>query len=450
MTQTAGILVRGRFVLTSAQPESISAGAVRIVGSRIDAVGTWDDLRGTFPDDTAAGGPNDIVVAGFVNTHGHFSEALITGFSKQHTLWEWIDALIAPVAPHLNQEMAYVGTLLSGIQMLQSGVTTTNDMFVCDPPEDGATTPGVVRALEELGLRGIVSFGAGDVRGAAIESIMDEHAALAEAAAASSLSHFRAGIAALGAQSDDLFSHSVKLAEEVGGSHIHLQEIREEVTAVRARHGVTPVEHCARKGLFAAPTTAAHCVWVDDNDRRLLADHGVGVAHNPVSNMILASGVCPVAELRSLGVPVGIGVDGAANNDRQDMLEAIKTATLLQRVTQLQATALSARDAIEMATIEGARTLGIDDETGSLIAGKAADLVVFDGETAALANAHDPFEAVVYAAGPREVKEVWVAGVRVVEHGRVTTVDPAEVAERSRPLSRKLVETSGVGTTGER
>lgn len=444
MNQARGTLVRGKFVLTSTQPELIPEGAVRIVGDRIDVVGSWNELRVAFPDDVEAGGPNDIVVPGFVNTHGHFSEALVTGIAKEHTLWEWIGALIAPIAPHLDEEMAYVGTLLAGIQMLQSGITTTNDMFVCDPQPGRTTTPGVVRALDDLHLRGVVSFGAGDIRGASIPLIMDEHAALAEAASESRFSRFRVGIAALGAQSDELLGESLKLALESGGSHIHLQEVREEVTAIRLRHGVTPIGHCARIGLFEAPTIAAHCVWVDEADILSLAEHGVGVAHNPVSNMILGSGVCPVGALRSAGVAVGIGVDGPASNDRQDMLEAIKMASLLQRVNRLQATAMSPREALEMATIGGARALGLGDEIGSFEPGKAADLVVLDGDNAAMANIHDPFSAVAFVADPRHVKEVWIGGSRSLDKGDVTNVDQAEIVNRSREMAQKLVKASGV------
>ncbi|HSF86682.1 MAG TPA: amidohydrolase [Acidimicrobiia bacterium] len=442
---SAATLVRGRFVLTAANPAVIPDGAVRIVADRIDAIGSWSDLRSRYPDDAVAGGPHDVVTPGFINTHGHFSEALITGVAKQCTLWEWIGELVGPVAPHLDDEAAYVGTLIGGIQMLQSGITTANEMFVCDPEPGEPVTPGVVRALDELGLRGVVSFGAADVRGVPIPVLMDEHAALAESTSASTLSTFRVGVAALGAQSDALHAATIEFAAAGGhGVHIHLQEIREEVTAIRLQHGMTPIEYCARTGLFATPTIAAHCVWVDADDRETLADHQVGVAHNPVSNMILASGVCPVPELRRLGVDVGIGVDGAASNDAQNMLEAIKTSALLQRVHRLQATALSAEEAFEMATIGGARALRLETELGSLEPGKAADLVVFDGDSAALANIHDPFGAIVYVAGPRNVKDVWVAGAKSVANGHVVNVDTDEVAVRSRPIANRIATAVGL------
>lgn len=439
-----GMLIRGGHVLTSAEPGELTDGAVRVVGDRIDAVGSWSDLVARFPDDAVSGGGHDIVAPGFVNTHGHFSEALVAGVAEHCTLWEWLQAVIFEINPFLTSEMAHVGTMLAGIQMLRSGITTASDMFVCAPVQ-GPVTPGVVRGLEEIGLRGEVSFGAGDMGGTSIERVMEEHEALREAADDCRLTRFRVGVAALSAQSEELFTRSAEMAATSGcGTHIHLQEVREEVTATRSQYGVTPVAHCERVGTFAAPTLAAHCVWVDASDREILASNGVGVAHNPVSNMILASGVCPVPELRRLDVPVGIGVDGAASNDSQNFLESMKLTVLIQRLEHLQATALSARDAFRMATIEGARALNLDTVTGSLEPGKAADIVVLDGEGPALANVHDPYQKVAYCASPADVKDVWVAGERSVANGEVTRVDPAEVVARSRELSRTLVGHAGL------
>ncbi|MBV31194.1 MAG: hypothetical protein CMP46_01595 [Rickettsiales bacterium] len=163
-----------------------------------------------------------------------------------------------------------------------------------------------------------------------------------------------------------------------------------------------------------------------------------------MSNMILASGVCPVPELRGMGVNVGIGIDGAGSNDSQNMLESLKITPLLQRVKHLQATALSARDAFKMATIEGARALCVDKEIGSLEMGKKADFVVLNGNSPVLANVHDPFQALVYCAGTREVKEVWISGEIVLKDGEVINVSSEEVVERSRPLAIKLVKSAGL------
>jgi 5-methylthioadenosine/S-adenosylhomocysteine deaminase len=439
-----GVLVRGAHVLTSAEPAELRDAAVRVVGERIAAVGPYADLRAAHPDDPVTGGPHDIVTPGFVNTHGHFSETLITGIAEQHTLWEWVHAVINPINPHLNMEMAQVGSTLGAIQMLRSGITVANDMFVCDPVA-GPVTPGVVHALDDVGLRGVVSFGASDLGQASVEQVMAEHDALRAAAGSSRLSTFRVGISAVGAQTPAMLDRSVDLAMGCGcGVHTHLQEIREEVTEIHRLYGATPIEHCERIGMFGAPTIAAHCVWVGPADREILAANDVGVAHNPVSNMILASGVCPVPELRRLGVAVGIGVDGPASNDSQNFLECLKSAILMQRLDQLQATAFSAREAFAMATIDGARSLCLDDELGSLEVGKAADLVVFDGDHPAMANVHDPYQKVAYCSSPDTVRDVWVAGSRSVEAGKIVTVDVERTVARSRELSHQLVTAAGL------
>lgn len=440
----ATVLVRGRWVMA---PTPIEDGAVAIEGDTIVAVGPWRELSQAYPDAQVRGSAHDIVSPGFVNTHGHFSEGLVTGIASDLTLWEWIGDLIIPLRPHYTPEHAYVGTAVAGIQMLLSGITTANDMFVCDPGVDQPITPAVVAALDDLGLRGVVSFGAGDSDpGTTIAQQFEEHEALREAAAASRLSTFRLGIGALGGQSDAMFAESIRYAVEGGhGVHMHIQEIREEVTATHQRTGRTVVGHCAHEGLFRAPTLAAHCVWVDRADRQLMAEHRVGVAHNPVANGILASGIAPVAEMRALGIDVGIGVDGAASNDSQDFLQAMKTAALLARVRDLQATAMHAREAFEMATIGGARALRMEAQIGSLEVGKRADVVVFDGEGPTLANVHDPYQAVVFVAGSREVKDVFVDGRLSVADFAVTGVDPREIAVRSRPLAASLVTGAGLG-----
>lgn len=445
---TDAVLVRGGYVLTAGPQPLLRDGAVRIVGDTIVAVGPYAELATAHPDDAVHGGPHDIVTPGFVNTHGHFSEGLITGIAEQYTLWEWITHLITPVEAHLDAPMAYAGTMLAAIQMLRTGITTANDMFVVDPePAGEPVTPAVARALDDVGLRGVLSFGAGDVgrNAPSAARLFEEHEALRTACASSRLSTFRVGIGAVQGQSPELFAASVKYAVDGGhGVHIHLQEIREEVTLMRSRHGVTSIGYCAREGLFETPVIAAHCVWVDAHDRDLLAEHQVGVAHNPVSNMILASGVCPVPELRRLGIDVGLGVDGPASNDRQDMLEVLKTTVLLQRVHSQQATAFSAAEAFEAATIGGARALRMADTIGSLEVGKKADVVVLDGSSPALANIHDPFQAVVYCAGPREVRDVWVDGRRCVRDGEACLVDVGAAVEASRPLARRLAVEAGL------
>ncbi len=438
-------LVRARHVLTSGPAGHVRDGAVAVRGDRIAAVGGWRELRREHPDAEVLGDGTGILTPGFVSCHGHFSEGLVTGIGETHTLWEWFVHVVGPIEPYLTREMAYVGTLLKGAELALSGVTTTADMF-CHAPGPEPSVPGVVEALDRIGLRGDVSYGAqDDSNPRPLERVLAEHEALAVAAAASRRSRFRVGLATVPAASDQLIAATVKLLGETPRLHVHLHEVREEVTHSRtSRRRTGPIEFAARAGLLDAQVVAAHCVWLDDTDVSLLRRHDVAVAHNPVSNMILASGVAPVPRLLREGVTVGLGVDGPASNDSQDMLQTMKVGALLQKVHHLQATAMTAPEVVRMATISGARALGIDDEVGSLEPGKAADLVLFTERSPSLNNIHDPYQELVYCASVRDVEEVWVGGEPVVARGRVLGVDMGELLPHARELAVRLATDAGL------
>lgn len=438
------LLVRARHVLTSGPAGHVRDGAVLVDGDRIGAVGPWAHLRAGHPDAEVAGDGTGILTPGFVSSHGHFSEGLVTGIGETHTLWEWFVHVVGPIEPFLTREIAYVGTLLKGAEAALSGVTTVADMF-CHAPGAEPATPGVVQALEELGLRGDVSYGAqDDSNPRPLKLVLAEHEALAAAAAASRLSRFRVGLATVPASSDELLGATAELLRDTPRLHVHLHEVREEVTQSRMTRGMGSIEYAAQAGLLDAQVVAAHCVWLDDTDIALLKRHEVAVAHAPVSNMILASGVAPVPRLLREGVTVGLGLDGPASNDSQDMLQTMKIAALLQKVHHLQATALTAPQVLELATLGGARALGLDGVTGSLEAGKQADLVLFAEASPSLSNVHDPYQEIVYCASPRDVHTVWVAGRPVVRDGVALGVDLPALLPRARELAVGLAVDAGL------
>ncbi|OHV19710.1 MULTISPECIES: amidohydrolase family protein [Parafrankia] len=440
----ADFVVRARHVLTMGPRGHLRDAAVAVVGGRIAAVDTTADVRARFADLPVVGDGGGILIPGLVSAHGHFSEGLVTGIGETHTLWEWFVRVVEPIEGHLTRDMAYVGTLLKAAELACSGVTTVADMF-CSAAGTTPVTPGVVDALDAVGLRGDVSFGPADsANPRPVAAVLAEHAALADAARNSRRTTFRVGLATVPSSSDELLDETARLVAETGRLHVHLHEIREEVTASRTTRGTGSIEFAARRGLLDAQVVAAHCVWLDDTDVELLRRHRVAVAHCPVSNMILASGVCQVPRLLRDGLTVALGVDGAASNDSQNMLETMKIAALLQKVHHLQATALTAPTVLRMATIEGARALGLADEVGSLEVGKAADLVYLAEASPSLALVHDPYQAVVYCASPRDVTGVWVAGERVVVDGRLATVDLGPVLPWARELAVELASRAGL------
>jgi cytosine/adenosine deaminase-related metal-dependent hydrolase len=440
-------IVRGGHVLTMGGVGDLRDGAVALsAGSgTILAVGPSAEVADAFADAPVIGDERDVVMPGFINGHDHLSEALISGLGETMSLYEWIERLIMPVIPLLDTEKARVGTLLKGIEMLRSGITCVNDMFVHRNLGSHATL-GVVDGLEQLGLRGVVSFGADDLpERLPIEQVMDEHEALADRVSNSKLVDFRLGISTIQTMSDELLDASVSAARRFGWRvHSHLAEVREELTQSRLEFGASTLERAQRSGLLDLDVVFAHCIWVLEPDIQMLSTSRSTVVHNPISNMILGSGVCPVPRIRAAGVPVGLGTDGSASNDSHDMLQVIKCAPLLQKLHHLDPGALTARDALTMATIEGARALGIDHLVGSLEAGKRADLIRFSGAGTRLAYVHDPYQQIAYCAGPGDVADVWVDGRHVVRRGVVQTVSESEVVHNARLLAAELFAAAGL------
>jgi 5-methylthioadenosine/S-adenosylhomocysteine deaminase len=443
-------VVRGGHVLTMGPAGDLEDGAVAFADGEVLAVDSYAEMAAQFPDAAVVGDGRGVVLPGLVNAHTHLSEALIPGMGEDLTLVEWLATVVHPVGRHLTREMARVGAMLKGAELLLSGVTCVNDMFVHGNLESLASL-GAVDGLEAMGLRGVVAFGAQDARlepgdhPDPIGTCLAEHHALADRCAASERIGFRLGIGTLLGQSDDLLTASVKAGNEHGWAvHTHLAEVREELVSARLRWGQTTIERAAAVGLLDLPVLAAHCVWVSDADIQLLAEAGVTVVHNPVANMILASGVCPLASLRQAGITVGLGTDGAASNDSQNMLEAVKAAALLQKVARLDARAITSRDVLTMATLEGARALGLGTDIGSLEPGRRADLVRLGADRPGLANVHDPYQQVVYCTSPADVADVWVDGHRRVADGRLVDHDLSALVESSHPLATELVTRAGL------
>ncbi len=435
------VVVTAGHVLTMGPQGDLVDGAVAFdptSGAILD-VGPSGDVLAKYEGADVSGSAVDIVTPGFVNAHDHLSEGLISGMGESMSLFEWAERLIRPVAARHTRETARVGTLLKGAEMLMSGITCVNDMFVHTNPGSGASL-GVVDGLEAIGLRGVVSFGAEDIPDAMpIDVALAEHADLAEASARTSTVSFRLGVGTILGQTDQLLAASVELAREKEWAiHTHLAEVREEITASRIRFGKNTLDWALEQGLLDADVIFAHCIWMNERDIETLCANGATVVHNPVSNMILASGVCPVPRLRSAGIPVALGTDGAASNDSHDMLQVMKCAALLQKLEHLDAMALSARDVMEMATIEGARALRLDREIGSIEPGKRADLVRFSGAGVRLAYIHDPYQQLVYGASPQDVGDVWVDGRRVVADGRLCSMDEASIIGEAREAANEM------------
>ena len=447
-------LVRGAWVLTMGPSGALRDAAVYIKDGEIAAVESYEKLSAALPQVQVVGDGTGIVLPGLVNTHTHLSEAFLAGLGSDLPLFTWGQEIITPAGRHLTREMAREGSVLKVAELIRSGVTCINDMFVHGNPDSYASL-GVAEGLALTGMRGVVSFGAEDAvgglcdtEGLGVSRILDEQEALFEIASSNALVGFRYGIGTLLGQSDELLAAGAALCHDRDwGIHTHLAEVNEELLEARERWGHRTIDHAESLGILSSRLLAAHVIWVTESDIELLAERSVSVAHNPVANMILGSGVCPVTQLQAAGLAVGIGTDGAASNDSQNMLEAVKATSLLQKVHHTNPAILPAQKTLEMATIDGARALGLEHEIGSLELGKRAD-VVLAGGTAELATIHDPYQQIVYCTSPRSISDVWIDGHQVLKACELVAIDEDKQIDRCRPLAESLTRDAGLQQRG--
>lgn len=368
------------------------------------------------------------LLPGLVNLHTHAAMTLLRGFADDLPLRNWLQTRIWPAeAAHVSAEFVHDGTLLACAEMLRGGVTCCNDMYFFPEAAARATLAAGLRAA--LGII-VLEFPTAYAHDA--QDYLRKGLALRDELRDEPLLSFCMAPHAPYTVSDKSLAQVLMLAEQLDVPiHCHLHETAGEIEdSVRERR-VRPLQRFHDVGLLGPGFLAVHAVHLLDSEIRLLAEQNCSVAHCPSSNLKLASGIAPVAALAKAGVNVGIGTDGAASNNRLDVFGEMRLAALLAKAAGSDATAVPAVAALEMATLNGARALGLDGEIGSLVPGKAADLCAVDLSGPALSPLYDPVSHLVYAAGREAVSHVWVAGRLVVENGDLLTLDSDELTAKA-------------------
>jgi 8-oxoguanine deaminase len=445
------MLVKNADVLVTMDAErcEIARGGLYIEDNRIVAVGSTEALPSAADEVLDLTG--HIVLPGLINTHHHMYQTLTRALpaAQDAELFGWLRALY-PIWARLTPEMIAVSTKTAMAELLLSGCTTTSDHLYIFP--NGCRLDHSIEAALEMGMRFHASRGAMSVGehqgGLPPDSVVEaEDAILKDTQRLIETYHDPSRYAMLRivvapcspfSVSRDLMRESARLARAYGVSlHTHLAENDNDVAYSRAQFGMTPAEYAEDLSWVGADVWHAHCVKLDDAGIALFGRTGTGVAHCPCSNMRLASGIAPVRTMRAHGVPVGLGVDGSASNDAGHMLNEARTAMLLQRVGHGPG-AMTARQALELATIGGARVLGRDD-IGALAPGMAADFVAFRLDQLAFAGGlHDPVAALVFCA-PATVAYSVINGRVIVREGQLTTIDLGPLLETHNRLARALV-----------
>lgn len=378
-----------------------------------------------------------ILLPGFVNTHTHLSMTLFRGLADDLSLDSWLNDHIWPMEANLNGDYCYIGALLAAVELIKSGTTTLSDMYFY--MED------VARAIDEAGLRAVLSYGMIDFGDAERrEAELKENLTLFENCNGMADGRIKVflGPHSPYTASEELLIKVRQLADEYNmGIHIHVSETEKEINDVSEEKGLRPFEYLDKIGLLGPDVVAAHCVWLSDNEIDIIKKNDVKVSHNPCSNMKLASGIAPVSKLIEKDICVSIGTDGASSNNNLDLIEELKTASLLQKVSTLDPNVLNSQEALAMGTIKGAEALGLDDEIGSIEVGKKADIILIDTNSANMVPDSSTLTSnVIYSANGSNVDTTICNGKILMENKQLTILDEQEVYAKAREAIKNLKE----------
>jgi 5-methylthioadenosine/S-adenosylhomocysteine deaminase len=420
----------------------VERGAVAVRAGRIAAVGTRAEIDRGFQAAQRIDCADCLIAPGLINTHAHAAMSLMRGIADDLRLREWLEKYIFPAeAKSVSPEFVRWGTRLACIEMALSGVTTYADMYYFEDV--------VAEATREVGLRGVlgqtvIGFPVADAKTPADALKLAERF----------IARFRNDQLIVPAvaphapytNSDETLKACRALANRYGVPLLtHVAETRREVEEMRAKRGMSPVALLDSLGVFNGRTLVAHAVWTGASDHAIFARRGVGVAHCPSSNTKLASGVAPVVAMLKAGLAVGLGTDGpAGSNNDFNMFEEMDLAAKMQKVFTGDPTALPAAAAFEMATIRGARALGMEKEIGSLETGKRADLIAVRLDAPHAAPLYNVYSQLVYALKASDVAHVMVNGKLVVRNRRVLTIDAIQAIAKAREFGERIrVVTAG-------
>jgi 5-methylthioadenosine/S-adenosylhomocysteine deaminase len=435
--QRADLLVTsGTIVTMDAQRRVIEDGAIAVRGGVIVAIGPTAEVIARYSAARSINARGRIVLPGLINTHNHAPMTLLRGIAGDTTLQEWLEKYIFPAeAKNVTEDFVLWGTRLAALEMIRGGTTTYADMYYFED--------AIARATKAAGMRGVlgetwIDFPAPDNKTHAAALAYTEE--FLKKWQGDPLIHAAVAPHAAFTNSEASLKDAMTLARRYRAPIlIHVSETKRENNEIRAKYGATPVAYLERIGFLGPDVLAAHCVWVDAADIATLVKRDVGCAHNPSSSMMLASGVAPVVDMLRAKLRLGLGTDGpAGSNNDLNMMEEMDLAAKLQKVSRMDPQALSAEQALALATIGGARALHMEKEIGSLEAGKRADLIVLRTDLPHSVPIYNLYSAIVYSLKASDVVTVVINGRVVMDNRRVLTLNEANIITKAKEFSEKV------------
>ncbi|MCP8898354.1 TRZ/ATZ family hydrolase [Gilvimarinus xylanilyticus] len=434
--QAVHLLINARWIIPVVPANRVFEDCALVIHrQKIIALVPQAEARKRFEPEQAVNLDRHIVIPGLINAHGHAAMNLLRGYADDFALQTWLNDHIWPAeAEHVDAEFVHDGTELAIAEMIKSGTTCFADMYFF--PEQAA------QVARKAHMRAQITFPILDFPtswGQGPDDYFAKGLALHDEYRADDLIRIGFGPHAPYTVSDPHLAKVATLAEELQAPiQIHLHETVQEVDDAYRDTGVRPIERLYQLGLLTPQTQCVHMTQLNDDDIQTIANSGAHVIHCPESNLKLASGFCPVAKLQEAGVNVALGTDGAASNNNLNMLEEIQTAALLAKAVSRDPAALNAHQALACATLCGAKALGIDDITGSLEVGKAADIVALQADDTSALPIYDPASALAYNNRALKVSHVWVAGRALLLSGHLQTLDERDIRARTEQWQAKI------------
>ncbi|MEM2825207.1 MAG: amidohydrolase [Candidatus Bathyarchaeia archaeon] len=440
-------VIFGGSVVTMSERGIIRDGAVVVEGDTIIDVGRSDEIRRKYPRYEKIDAGGKVIMPGLINAHQHAAMSLLRGYADDYPLKEWLEEWVWPLERHMTGYDIYVGALLTAVESVIGGTTTINTMYHYMEDHNEAM------AIAEVGLRGVVGHVCFSWRKEQDIKALEDSARRWHRGADGRI---RVSVDPHAPYTVDpeymreLRAVTRELNEKYASAeapviwHIHLAETSDEAQKIRESFGICVpngiIDYMDTLGVLGGDVVAAHCVHLTPKDIEILRLRGVKVAHNPISNMKLASGVSPVPKLLKAGVTVALGTDSPCSNNSADMFEVMKFAALLHKGVNMDPTLLPAGTVLRMATIDGARAILWDREIGSIEVGKKADIIIVDFRKPHLCPLYSEVSHLVYAAKASDVETVIVNGRILMENRELKTVKADEVMEMARKTQEKLLE----------
>ena len=419
------VVIKGVEIINKKDNDLFNIG---ISGNKIAYIGT-EDIVGT----KIISGAKHIAIPGMVNAHTHAAMTLLRSYADDMRLMDWLENKIWPVEAHMHKDDIYWGTMLAVVEMIKSGTTTFADMYVAMDKVAEAVEETGIRASLSRGLIGVVADGENKLQ-ENIQLFKDWHGK------ANGRIQIMLGPHAPYTCPPEYLKKVISAAQNLGSEiHMHLAETETEVHNCIKETGLTPIALMDKLGMFEAGTLAAHCVHVTTADMQIMAKKHVRVAHNPQSNLKLASGIAPVNEMLNQGIIVALGTDGASSNNNLDMLEEARLAAFIHKNQTGDPTVIPASTALEMATVNGAKALGLQD-LGEIEIGQKADIVLYDMDKPYWYPRYDRTSLFIYAANSSDADTVIVDGKVIMEKGQFLNIDTEKVYFEANKCAMRLTK----------